>query len=47
MAKLTTLKVKSLQESGRYGDGSGLYLVIRPGGSKSWVQRVVIDGKRW
>ena len=46
MGKLTTLKVKSLQEPGRYGDGSGLYLVIRPGGSKSWVQRIVIDGKR-
>lgn len=30
----------------RYGDGETLYLNVAPGGSKSWVQRVVIDGKR-
>ena len=46
MAKLTALKVKALREPGRYGDGGGLYLVIRPTGSKSWVQRLVVDGRR-
>ena len=46
MAKLTALKVKSLKDSGRYGDGQGLYFNIAPGGSKSWVQRIVVDGKR-
>ena len=46
MAKLTALKVKAFREPGRYGDGGGLYLVIRPTGSKSWVQRAVVDGRR-
>ena len=46
MANLTALKVKNLKEPGRHGDGGGLYLVIRPTGSKSWVQRVVVDGRR-
>ena len=46
MAKLTALKVKALREPGRYGDSGGLYLVIRPTGSKSWVQRAVVDGRR-
>ena len=46
MGKLTALKVKALQKPGRYGDGSGLYLVVRPSGSKSWVQRTVVDGRR-
>ena len=46
MGKLTALKVKALRKPGRYGDGSGLYLVVRPSGSKSWVQRAVVDGRR-
>ena len=29
-----------------HGDGGTLYLNVAPGGSKSWVQRVSIDGKR-
>ncbi len=46
--RLTATKVKALKDPGRYGDGTvpGLYFVIRPGGSKSWVQRIVIDGTR-
>ena len=46
MVQLTALKVKAIREPGRYGDGGGLYLVVRPTGSKAWVQRVVIDGRR-
>ena len=46
MGNLTALKVKALRKPGRYGDGSGLYLVVRPSGSKSWVQRTVVDGRR-
>ena len=46
MVKLTALKCKSISEPGRYGDGDGLYLVVAPSGSKSWVQRITIDGKR-
>ena len=40
--------VRSLSKPGRYGDGPGstLYLNVAPGGSKSWVQRLVIAGKR-
>ncbi len=46
MARLTATKVKSLKRPGRYGDGAGLYLVVRSSGSRAWVQRIVIDGKR-
>ncbi len=31
---------------GRYGDGGGLYLVVAPGGSRSWVQRLTVQGLR-
>ena len=44
--RLTVAKVKSLHTPGRYGDGSGLYLNIAKRGSKSWVQRITIDGRR-
>ena len=30
----------------RLGDGNGLYLVVQPSGSKSWIQRLVIHGIR-
>ncbi len=46
MATLKTSEVQKLDKAGRYGDGNGLYLVVSPGGSKSWVQRIQVDGKR-
>lgn len=46
MSRLTVAKVKSLPTPGRYGDGAGLYLNIAKRGSKSWVQRITIDGRR-
>ena len=46
MGKLTVLSAKALCEPGRHGDGDGLYLYIAPSGSKSWVHRIVIDGRR-
>ena len=48
MGRLTVSVVSSLAKPGRYGDGRGstLYLVVAPGGSKSWVQRLAIHGKR-
>ena len=46
MAQLTAAKVKAVAEPGRYGDGAGLYLNVAPGGSKSWVQRIVVTGRR-
>ena len=46
MPQLTVAKVKSAQKPGRYGDGVGLYLNVTESGSKSWVQRIVIKGRR-
>ena len=46
MATLTAAKVRDVSKAGRYGDGGGLYLSVAPGGSKSWVMRVTVGGKR-
>jgi integrase len=46
VGKLTALKVKSLTEPGSYSDGDGLMLVVRPGGSRNWILRITIAGKR-
>ena len=46
MSQLTAAKVKAVTEPGRYGDGAGLYLNVAQGGSKSWVQRIVVSGRR-
>ena len=45
---LTLSKIQSLDQPGRYGDRprSTLYLLVSPGGSKSWVQRLSINGRR-
>ncbi|MCP4781237.1 MAG: integrase arm-type DNA-binding domain-containing protein [Hyphomicrobium sp.] len=43
---LTTVKVKSLKEPGRYADGSGLYLIVEPSGAKRWMLRVMAQGRR-
>ena len=46
MPQLTAAKVKAVTEPGRYGDGAGLYLYVAPSGSKSWVQRIMVNGRR-
>ena len=46
MAKLNATKVQAITEPGRYGDGGTLFLYVARGGTKSWMQRVTIDGKR-
>ena len=46
MPQLTAAKVRSISTPGRHGDGAGLYLNVTASGSKSWVQRIVIDGRR-
>ena len=46
MGRLTVAMVRALAAPGRYGDGSTLFLNISPGGSKSWIQRVVVNGRR-
>ena len=46
MAKLTAAAVRRALVPGRYGDGDTLYLNVTPTGTKSWIQRIVIDGRR-
>ena len=45
MGKLTARQVQGLTK-GRHLDGDGLYVYVADSGSKSWVQRVVVDGRR-
>jgi len=42
---LTAIEVKNAP-AGRHADGAGLYLLVRPSGSRSWVLRAQKDGKR-
>jgi hypothetical protein len=42
---LTARTVEAAKGTGRYSDGNGLYLVVRPGGSKQWVFLYRRDGK--
>ena len=42
---LTSRTVESAKDAGRYSDGNGLYLVVRPGGSRQWVFLYRRDGK--
>jgi len=46
MGKLNPLQVRNLKEPGRYSDGDGLLLEVRPGGSKSWIVRLQSNGRR-
>ena len=46
MAKLTATWVRAAKEPGKFHDGFGLYLRIRPSGSKYFAQRITIRGKR-
>ena len=45
MGTLTALGVKRAGP-GRHGDGSGLYLVVSDTGSRKWVLRIQVNGKR-
>ena len=31
---------------GKYADGNGLYLFVQPSGTRSWIQRLVVRGRR-
>ena len=46
MTALTAAKVKALTKPGMHHDGRGLYLRVAPGGSKGWMLRATIDGRR-
>ena len=43
---LTSAFVRNVSRAGRYCDGHGLYLDVRPTGSRGWVQRLTIRGRR-
>ena len=43
---LTARLVETVAKPGKYFDGEGLFLRVRPNGSRAWVQRIVIRGKR-
>ena len=44
--RLSALFVKRVSEPGKYHDGHGLILRVKPTGSKQWVQRLVVKGRR-
>ena len=43
---LTYQRANAVTEPGRYRDDLGLYLNVAKGGSKSWILRIVVDGRR-
>jgi integrase len=45
MSGLTALQVRNAKP-GRHADGRGLYLLVRASGSRSWVLRTQVDGRR-
>jgi hypothetical protein len=42
---LTARTIETSKEPGRYSDGNGLYLVVRPGGSRQWMFLYRREGK--
>ena len=46
MLRLTNAGVKAARKPGTHGDGNGLYLNVAKGGSKSWIQRITVHGRR-
>ena len=46
MPKLTAAFVRGVANPGKYGDLHGLILRVQPSGSKAWIWRGTVDGKR-
>ena len=44
--KLTSLALKKITHPGRYSDGNNLYLKVEETGSRRWILRLSINGKR-
>ena len=44
--KLTAKFVESITAPGKYYDGNGVFLQVKPSGSKKWLQRYTINGRR-
>lgn len=43
---LNPTRIEALKQPGRYADGGGLFLFVRPTGTKNWIVRVQKDGRR-
>ena len=43
---MTAARLKTLKTPGRYRCDPSLYLFVKPTGTRSWVQRLVVDGVR-
>ena len=46
MRRISAAEARSIAKPARYRAGETLFLNVAPGGSKSWVQRLTIDGRR-
>ena len=46
MGNLSATAVKAATRPGRLGGGDGLFLIVQPSGSKSWMVRVQKNGNR-
>ena len=46
MNRLTVMQARALKNRGMYRADPTLYLNVAPGGSKSWIQRLSINGRR-
>ena len=44
--RLSAAFVRTVNEPGKYGDGNCLYLFVKKTGGRSWIQQLVINGKR-
>ena len=44
--KLTALAVRNTTKRGLYADGGGLYLQVARNGSRSWILRYRLGGRR-
>lgn len=44
--RLSAATVRTVSQPGFHADGNGLYLKVDTNGSKRWIQRIVINGKR-
>ncbi len=44
--KLSAAFVRTVNRPGKYGDGNCLYLFVKKTGGRSWIQQLVIHGKR-
>ena len=44
--RLHPKSLTTLEKRGLHGDGGGLYLRVGPTGARSWILRIVVQGRR-